>query len=84
MLMRFPAFSDWDLGFHEDGFTSGVRLASEYFGARLPFDIRSPDRPAALSLTQVAAECVMRLLEPIRRVFAFFLFSILLGLWHEQ
>ncbi|EJC98838.1 FAD/NAD-binding domain-containing protein [Fomitiporia mediterranea MF3/22] len=32
-------------GFHEDGFTSGLRAASKYLGdVRLPFEIRDPDR----------------------------------------
>ncbi|KAH8108669.1 FAD/NAD-binding domain-containing protein [Phellopilus nigrolimitatus] len=31
-------------GFHEDGFTSGLRVAAEHLGAELPFDIKDPDR----------------------------------------
>ncbi|KZW00950.1 FAD/NAD(P)-binding domain-containing protein [Exidia glandulosa HHB12029] len=31
-------------GFHEDGFTSGMRAAEAFCGAKPPFDIRSADR----------------------------------------
>lgn len=31
-------------GFHEDGFTSGMRAAVDYCGAKAPFEIRSADR----------------------------------------
>lgn len=31
-------------GFHEDGFTSGLRAAVEHLGVRPPFPIRDPDR----------------------------------------
>ena len=31
-------------GFHEDGFTSGLKLAVEQFGAEIPFAIRPADR----------------------------------------
>lgn len=31
-------------GFHEDGFTSGLKLAVEQFGAKIPFAIQPADR----------------------------------------
>lgn len=31
-------------GFHEDGFTSGMMVASKYLGAQAPFTIKGPDR----------------------------------------
>jgi hypothetical protein len=31
-------------GFHEDGFTSGLKLAVDQFGAKIPFPIRPADR----------------------------------------
>lgn len=31
-------------GFHEDGFTSGIRAAADHLGAAPPFEIKDPDR----------------------------------------
>ena len=31
-------------GFHEDGFTSGMRAVAEHLGVTPPFEIRDPDR----------------------------------------
>lgn len=67
------------VGFHEDGFTSGIRVAHGYFGAKLPFDIRSPDRRFNLTLMDVTIHHTMRLLEYVRSILAFVLFSVLLG-----
>lgn len=55
-------------GFHEDGFTSGIHLAHKYFNAKLPFDIRSPDRTPVMSRQERVAEWVMGMLEVVRRV----------------
>ena len=34
-------------GFHEDAFTSGMRVAVEYLGVKPPFDIQDPDRTSS-------------------------------------
>ena len=36
-------------GFHEDGFSSGLRAAVDHLGAKPPFEIREPDREPSLS-----------------------------------
>ena len=36
-------------GFHEDGFTSGMTVASKYLNARPPFKIKSPERHPSFS-----------------------------------
>lgn len=66
-------------GFHEDGFTSGICVAQDHFGAKLPFPIRSPDRRATRSLPDITVDYLMSFLEVIRRILAFILFSALLG-----
>lgn len=53
-------------GFHEDGFTSGCKVAVDHFGASLPFPIRPADRAirkeplarAAVSALEVARRAV--------------------------
>lgn len=65
-------------GFHEDGFTSGLRAAQSLGGVNLPFEVRLPDRPVdALWTVNVfeSLELVRRLLSTA--IFGFlFLFGI--------
>lgn len=72
-------------GFHEDGFTSGIRTASDHFGAKLPFDIRSPDRIGVRSAREVRLAGVMGVLEEFRifivRVFMVFYASVWWPFW---
>lgn len=61
-------------------------MASEYLGAKLPFDIRSPDRRDEMGLVEVGADWTMRMLELLRGilVWALVLFSSLLGSMHTR
>lgn len=69
----------WAIGFHEDGFTSGIRVAQDHLGAQLPFEIQSPDRRTTRSLSDVSVDYMMRIMEVVRRILAFILFSVVLG-----
>lgn len=51
-------------GFHEDGFTSGCKVAVDHFGASLPFPIRPADRAIR---REPLARAVVSALEVVRR-----------------
>jgi predicted NAD/FAD-binding protein len=60
-------------GFHEDGFTSGLRAALAIGDVKLPFEIRGPDRRVeALYMADIFDQ-----LEYIRRVLSGMLFALL-------
>jgi hypothetical protein len=60
-------------GFHEDGFTSGLRAALAIGDVKLPFEIRGPDRRVeALYMADIFDQ-----LEHIRRVLSGMLFALL-------
>lgn len=63
-------------GFHEDGFTSGLRAVADHLGVKPPFDIADPDRaPGGLW-----AGYVFDVLEASgMRIFAGFLLSAVLA-----
>lgn len=66
-----------DLGFHEDGFTSGIHVASTYFGASLPFEIQSPDRGGiGISRADVAVRRAMGYAEWTRRVLVWMIWGM--------
>ncbi|KAF8318513.1 FAD/NAD-binding domain-containing protein [Clavulina sp. PMI_390] len=71
-------------GFHEDGFTSGVKAAQDYIGCQIPFELRSPDRQAAYGRQEIAIDYTMQILENLRRILSFTLFSFFLGLFHSS
>lgn len=68
-------------GFHEDGFTSGIRAAQDYLGVKLPFVIRSPDeeRNAMMTVGEKATRHVIIGLEMARGVISFVIWGLLLG-----
>jgi predicted NAD/FAD-binding protein len=61
-------------GFHEDGFTSGLKVATSYLGVKFPFELASPDRALAINLhngpATHARTVVMNSLELLRRLLA--------------
>jgi len=56
-------------GFHEDGFTAGLKAAVALGGVKLPFDIRPPDR----TVTVLWVADVFDVIERIRRLIPSFL-----------
>jgi len=65
-------------GFHEDGFTSGLRAAMSVGGVKLPFIIRSPNREVqGLWVTDM-----FDVLERVRKWLASLLFTFLLIIWY--
>lgn len=61
-------------GFHEDGFTSGLRAAVKLGGVKLPFQIRPADR----RVEGVWMADMFDVLERIRLFIAWILFGILI------
>jgi len=60
-------------GFHEDGFTSGLRAAVRLGGVKLPFQIRPADR----HIDSLWVADIFDVLEGIRLFIAWILFGIL-------
>ncbi|KAK4046792.1 hypothetical protein OIO90_006434 [Microbotryomycetes sp. JL221] len=71
-------------GFHEDGFSSGLRVAAHYLGAKLPFEVRHAERDISETNTDKFAAFVLNIAEQVRRLFAtpfaVFLMLIAVGL----
>ena len=70
-------------GFHEDGFTHGLKAAmaladdDDQSRVQLPFEIRAPDR----SVERVWVAHLFQLFEGVRRLLSFVLFSVLFFGW---
>lgn len=64
-------------GFHEDGFSSGLK-ASDKLGANLPFDIKSAERALPSFLNLFFYSSLMKVLNLWRRVSSFFLLPLVL------
>lgn len=60
-------------GFHEDGFTTGIKAAVALGDVKLPFDIRPPDR----RVTALWTADVFDVLERVRRMVSSFLVALL-------
>ncbi|CAE6534810.1 unnamed protein product [Rhizoctonia solani] len=63
------------LGFHEDGFTSGLRAAESIpipgLTVQLPFSIASPDRAIGSAVTRKLGENLFAMAESVRRMISF-------------
>ncbi|KAL2074936.1 hypothetical protein VTL71DRAFT_8716 [Oculimacula yallundae] len=66
-------------GFHEDGFSSGLRIAQDHLGAELPFDIVESSLSRGKSPTLGLADHLMRVVIAIIHVFLIRPLDILLG-----
>lgn len=55
-------------GFHEDGFSSGIRVAATYLSARPPFVIKDAERLIPSSLADTLLEGSLSALDLIRRI----------------
>lgn len=70
---------------HEDGFASGLRVATEYLSASLPFPVRHAERDLRPKATDKAVSLVLILLEFVRRLletpYAWLMSLLSLGLW---
>ncbi|KAM0789863.1 hypothetical protein ACM66B_006709 [Microbotryomycetes sp. NB124-2] len=55
-------------GFHEDGFASGLRVATKYLDAKLPFEVRHAERDPPNGRADSAMSVVVDVLERLRRV----------------
>ncbi|GAA99451.1 uncharacterized protein L969DRAFT_47250 [Mixia osmundae IAM 14324] len=55
-------------GFHEDGFTSGLRVATTYLGVKPPFEIRSAERQTRSDALSEAGKLIIECLDFGRRL----------------
>jgi hypothetical protein len=65
-------------GFHEDAFTSGMRVAVHHLGVKPPFAIQDPDRPSSRLLLSLLFEFLET--TGLRQIYGF-LFSLSLRFW---
>ncbi|SCZ98301.1 BZ3500_MvSof-1268-A1-R1_Chr3-2g06281 [Microbotryum saponariae] len=71
-------------GFHEDGLTSGLRIAVDHLGAQSPFPIRHAERNLNLSRTDRCLNYAFSRIDSLARIFSFpatvFLLVLIIGL----
>lgn len=69
---------------HEDGFASGLRVATEHLSATLPFPLQHAERSLTLTTSDRIITIILSVLESVRRIlatpFAWLMAALVLGL----